>query len=145
MIKKIIDIKKDLDNFDDKVELSWFDMQKPNLSAITKNGVEFIIKVKFTHLHENDFLVDEDDYKIKVSRCEDEIYILKFDDVLTFAKTAYEIGNRHQPIMISDFQITALEDISILDIIKQCQSNEKIDVNKTKGYFKPNGKAHHSH
>jgi len=144
VIKKVIEIKKDIP-FSDEVELSWFDMQKPNLTAVTKKGVNLVVKAKFTHLHENDILVCEDGMGIKVSRSEDEIFILEFSDALTFAKIAYEIGNRHQPVMIEEFKIIVLDDISLSDIIKDCYTNEKIKCEKTKGYFKPNGKAHHSH
>jgi len=144
MIKKITNITKEIDA-NDEVELSWFDMQKPNLSAVSKNGVEFIIKIKFTHLHENDILVDEDGYAIQVKRSDDEVYELIFEDALNFAKIAYEIGNRHQPVCIEEYKITVLDDISLGDIIKMCQDNENIVAKKTKKYFKPNGKAHHSH
>ena len=144
VIKKIVEIKRDID-FDDEVELSWFDMQKPNLTAVTKKNVNIVVKAKFTHLHENDILTDESGYSIKVSRSEDDVYVLEFLDALAFAKTAYEIGNRHQPVMINDYKITVLDDISLSDIIKDCYSNKAIKVEKTKGYFKPNGKAHHSH
>lgn len=144
VIKKVIEIKKDIP-FSDEVELSWFDMQKPNLTAITKKGVNLVVKAKFTHLHENDILVCEDGMGIKVKRSVDEIFVLEFSDALTFAKTAYEIGNRHQPVMIEEFKIIVLDDISLSDIIKDCYTNEKIKCEKTKGYFKPNGKAHHSH
>ncbi|MDN5094971.1 urease accessory protein UreE [Aliarcobacter butzleri] len=144
VIKKVIEIKKDIP-FSDEVELSWFDMQKPNLTAVTKKGVNLVVKAKFTHLHENDILVDEDGMGIKVKRSKDEIFSLEFSDALTFAKTAYEIGNRHQPIMIEEFKIKVLDDISLSDIIKDCYTNEKIKCEKTKAYFKPNGKAHHSH
>ena len=144
MIKKIINITKDIEA-NDEVELSWFDMQKPNLSAVSKNGVEFIIKIKFTHLHENDILVDEDGYAIQVKRSDDEVYELIFEDALNFAKIAYEIGNRHQPVSIEDYKITVLDDISLDDIIKTCIKNTNIIVEKTKKHFKPNGKAHHSH
>lgn len=144
VIKKVVEIKKDIP-FSDEVELSWFDMQKPNLTAVTKKGANLVVKAKFTHLHENDILVCEDGMGIKVSRSVDEIFILEFSDALTFAKTAYEIGNRHQPVMIEEFKIIVLDDISLSDIIKDCYTNEKIKCEKTKGYFKPNGKAHHSH
>lgn len=144
VIKKVIEIKKDIP-FSDEVELSWFDMQKPNLTAVTKKGVNLVVKAKFTHLHENDILVCEDGVGIKVSRSVDEIFVLEFSDALTFAKTAYEIGNRHQPVMIEEFKIKVLDDISLSDIIKDCYTNEKIKCEKTKAYFKPNGKAHHSH
>ncbi|MCP4970592.1 MAG: urease accessory protein UreE [Arcobacter sp.] len=120
-------------------------MQKPNLSAITKKGIEFIVKVKYTHLHEDDILVCEDSYKIKISKSEDRIYILKFKDHINFAKIAYEIGNRHQPICIEDYKITILEDISTADIIRTCQQIDNIEVKKYKGIFKPNGNAHHKH
>ena len=144
VIKKVIEIKKDIEA-NDEVERSWFDMQKPNLTAVSKKNINLVVKVKFTHLHENDILVCEDGYAIKVSRSEDEVFCLEFSDVLTFAKIAYEIGNRHQPLMIEEFKITVLDDISIADIIKDCYTNESIKVEKTQSYFKPNGKAHHSH
>ncbi|AXX94636.1 urease accessory protein UreE [Arcobacter ellisii] len=144
VIKKVVEIKKNIP-FSDEVELSWFDMQKPNLTAVTKKGVNLVVKAKFTHLHENDILVCEDGMGIKVKRSVDEIFVLEFSDALTFAKTAYEIGNRHQPVIIEEFKIIVLDDISLSDIIKDCYTNEKIKCEKTKGYFKPNGKAHHSH
>lgn len=144
MIKKVIEIKKDI-KANDEVELSWFDMQKPNLTAVTKEGINFIVKAKFTHLHENDILLCEDAYAIKVKRSEDNIYVFEFTDALNFAKVAYEIGNRHQPVMIEDMQIVVLDDISLLDIIEAAYKNDDIKITKTTGYFKANGKAHHSH
>lgn len=144
VIKKVIEIKKDIDS-NDEVELSWFDMQKPNLTAVSKKNINLVVKVKFTHLHENDILVCEDGYAIKVKRSEDEVFALEFRDALSFAKIAYEIGNRHQPLMIEEFKIIVLDDISLADIIKDYYANEAIKVEKTKAYFKPNGKAHHSH
>lgn len=144
VIKKVIEIKKDIES-NDEVALSWFDMQKPNLTAVSKKNINIVVKAKFSHLHENDILVCEDGYAIKVTKDEDEVFTLVFSDALTFAKTAYEIGNRHQPLMIEEFKITVLDDISIADIIKDCYANESIKVEKIKSYFKPNGKAHHSH
>ena len=144
VIKKVIEIKRDIES-NDEVALSWFDMQKPNLTAVSKKNINIVVKVKFSHLHEDDILVCEDGYAIKVLKDMDDIFVLEFKDALSFAKTAYEIGNRHQPLMIEEFKIIVLDDISIADIIKDCYANESIKVEKTKGYFKPNGKAHHSH
>ncbi len=144
VIKKVIEIKRDIES-NDEVALSWFDMQKPNLTAVSKKNINIVVKVKFSHLHEDDILVCEDGYAIKVLKDMDDIFVLEFKDALSFAKTAYEIGNRHQPLMIEEFKITVLDDISIADIIKDCYANENIKCEKTKGYFKPNGKAHHSH
>jgi len=144
MIKKVIKIEPK-SQADDSVNLSWFDMQKPNLSAVSKEEVSFMMKVKFTHLHENDVLVCDDGHRIQVKRSEDEIYECEFSEHISFATTAYEIGNRHQPICIQDYKITILDDISLADIIKDLGKDESVTVTKTRGYFKPNGKAHHSH
>lgn len=144
MICKVTEIKRDIEA-SDEVLLDWFDMQKPNLCAISKEGKEFIVKAKYIHLHEDDILVCEDGHKIKVKKSEDNIYILEFSDHITFARIAYEIGNRHQPICIEDSKITILEDISTADIIKACEAIDKVKVQKTKAIFKPNGNAHHSH
>jgi len=144
MIKKVTEITKTT-QADDSVELSWFDMQKPNLSAVTNNGIEFIIKAKFTHLHVGDILVCKDGYKIEVKKSEDDIYLLEFSNHITFAKAAYEIGNRHQPIMIEDYRITVLIDQAIADIIAYLSTDSQVRITKMKGYFHPNGKSHHSH
>ena len=89
MIKKVIEIKKDID-CNDEVELSWFDMQKPNLTAVSNDGINFIIKAKFTHLHENDILVCEDDYAIKVKRSEEKISVnIYIKYVIIFKIRAY--------------------------------------------------------
>lgn len=144
MIKKVIEITRGIES-NDSVELNWFDMQKPNLSAVTKEGKEFIVKTKFTHLHVKDILVCEDGYAIEVLKSQDEIYEIVFDDSLLFARYAYEIGNRHQPVCIEEHKITVLDDISLSDIISELKKEKTIHVRKKQGYFKPNGKAHHSH
>lgn len=144
MIKKVIEIEHNA-QVEDSVALSWFDMQKPNLSAVSEEEVSFIMKVKFTHLHENDVLVCEDGYRIQVKKSEDEVYVFEFKDHISFARAAYEIGNRHQPICIEDYKITVLDDISLSDIVLQLQNEEHVSVTKTQGYFRPNGKAHHTH
>jgi urease accessory protein len=143
MIKRVTKIEKSKD-YDDIVELGWFDMKKPNLTATTDKGVNFIVKAKFSHLHEGDVLIAEDGYKIGVKKGEDEIYKLSFSNHIDFAKIAYEVGNRHQPISIEDYKIVVLNDVSLQDIIEFCKNSE-IGVEKRKGYFKPNGNAHHSH
>lgn len=144
MIKKVIQIEHNT-QANDTVALSWFDMQKPNLSAVTQEGISFMMKVKFTHLHENDILLCDDGYCIKVKKSEDEIYLFEFSDPIDFARAAYEIGNRHQPICIEDYTITVLDDISLADIVLQLKAKEGVKVTKTQGYFRPNGKANHTH
>lgn len=144
MIHKIVKIEHE-GEVEDSVALSWFDMQKPNLSAVSDKEVSFIMKVKFTHLHENDILVSEDNYRIQVKKSEDDLFVFKFNNHIDFARAAYEIGNRHQPICIEDYKITVLNDISLVDIITQLQKRPEVEVTQVLAYFRPNGKAHHVH
>ena len=144
MIHKIVEIQHQ-GEADDSVALSWFDMQKPNLSAVSDKEVSFMMKVKFTHLHENDILVCEDGYRIQVKKSKDEVFIFEFKDHIDFARAAYEIGNRHQPICIEDYKITVLDDISLADIVAQLKEKAEVSVTQTQAYFRPNGKAHHAH
>lgn len=46
VIKKVIEIKKDI-VANDEVELSWFDMQKPNLTAVSKKNINLVVSIGF--------------------------------------------------------------------------------------------------
>ena len=139
MIKRIVEITRGAEA-DDTVRLSWFDRQKPNLSMISEKGVSFAAKCD--HLNEDDILVTEDGYKIAVKFAEDEIVEIHFSDAQDFAKTAYEIGNRHQPIAINDMTITVLNDSALSDIFAQLEHNTHIYMIRRNGYFTPNAHRH---
>ncbi|GHV59535.1 hypothetical protein FACS1894103_3100 [Campylobacterota bacterium] len=142
MIKKITQIARGIEA-DDRVRLSWFDRQKPNLSAISENGVSFAANTaKFDHLHEDDVLIAEAGYTIAVTFIEDEIVELYFDDALDFAKSAYEIGNRHQPICIESMKIIVLNDSALSDIFAELEQNPHIKMVRKNGYFTPNVHRH---
>ncbi|MDR1555198.1 MAG: urease accessory protein UreE [Campylobacteraceae bacterium] len=142
MIKKIVGIEKG-QSADDTVLLSWFDMKKPNLSAVTKKGVEFILKIK--DFDEGDTFIAEDGYRIKVEIKKEELFVFKFQNALDFAKAAYEIGNRHQPICIDKLIITVLNDSSLHDIVHALSHNKSVSVQKISGVFRQNAIIRHAH
>jgi urease accessory protein len=142
MIKKIARVENS-QTFDDTVLLSWFDMKKPNLSAVTDNGVEFILKG--ANLSGADTLVTEDGYKIKIHVKQEELVVLRFQDILDYAKAAYEIGNRHQPIYIDKLSITVINDSSLGDVIHTLSHNKNVSVEKIYGVFRQNAALHHAH
>ncbi|MDR0579288.1 MAG: urease accessory protein UreE [Campylobacteraceae bacterium] len=144
MIKRIVKIEN-LQSADDTVLLSWFDIRKPNLSAISEKGVEFILKTQPHSLNNGDILISEDGYKIKINIKEDELFVLKFKNILDYAKTAYEIGNRHQPVYIEELSITVLNDSSLGDIIHSLSYNENVSIEKVSGVFRQNAMSHHAH
>ncbi|MDR2342329.1 MAG: urease accessory protein UreE [Campylobacteraceae bacterium] len=144
MVKKIVKIEG-AQSVDDAVLLSWFDIKKPNLSAISENGIEFMLKTQTHSLNDGDTLISEDGYKIKVNIKKDELFVLKFKNILDYAKTAYEIGNRHQPICIEELSITVLNDSSLGGIIHSLSHNKDISIEKTSGVFRQNALSHHTH
>ena len=77
MIEKVVQIKHDIP-YEDSVKLSWFDMHKPNLSAISQRGVSFMLKVSVAHLHEGDILVCESGHTIKIELIEDDICAVSY-------------------------------------------------------------------
>ena len=74
MIKKVLEVRKNI-NYDDVVELSWFDLHGSVLSQVSQNQVELVAKV-IAHLHIGDVLVCEDGYNILIECAKDEIYVL---------------------------------------------------------------------
>lgn len=143
MIRKVTAIQKG--EADDFVLLGWYDMRKPSLSVVSDKGVNLLCKVNTSHLHEGDLLVCEDGYAVQVRKAKDSVVTLHFDSMLDQVKTAYEIGNRHQPISIGEKIITILDDPALQDVIAQCEAHPHIQVEKSESYFKPDGHAHHSH
>ncbi|MDR2081520.1 MAG: urease accessory protein UreE [Campylobacteraceae bacterium] len=144
MIKKIFKIEKEQDA-NDSVLLSWFDLKKPNLSAVTEKGAKFILKTQAAHLHDGDTLIAEDGYRIKVNIKKEELFMLKFKNAVDFAKTAYEIGSRHQPICIEQMSITVLNDLSIESIIHELKHGKNASIEKISGIFYQNAFSHHTH
>ena len=53
------------------------------------------------------------DMRLKLKEVKIIFILLEFKDALNFAKVAYEVGNRHQPVMIEDLKIVVLDDISL--------------------------------
>lgn len=144
MIKEIIKIESS-SIYDDEVELSWYDMQKPHLSAVSKGGVTFLYKNSLGHLHANDVLICADGYAIRVSLSTDNLLEFVCRDCVEFAKIAYQIGNRHQPVKIEKEKITTLDDAALADIVEFYKNSKNVQLTKTQGYFTANAKAHHSH
>jgi urease accessory protein len=144
MIKKIVRIEKN-QSADDTVLLSWFDIKKPNLSAVTQKGTEFLLKSNPSNICDGDTLVTQDGYKIKVEIKKEELLVFKFQNALDYAKAAYEIGNRHQPIRIEELSITVLNDSSLYDIVHTLSHNKSVSVEKISGVFSQNAAQHHAH
>jgi urease accessory protein len=144
MIKKVIGIEHG--SFaEDRVELGWFDRQKPHLTAISDKGIEFIVKTSVSHLHAHDVLVCEDGYKIEVHRAKDSVVKMTFDTCTLFAKAAYEVGNRHQPICLQEQCIIVLNDSALVPLFEQLQGEKGLHMEITEDYFIPTGKGHHAH
>ncbi|MDR2034576.1 MAG: urease accessory protein UreE [Helicobacteraceae bacterium] len=144
MIRKIVRIERSK-WADDRAVFSWYDLRKPNLSALSEKGVSFILKTASLHLENGDILIAEDGYRILATIEKIETYVFEFQNALDFAKSAYMIGNRHQPIRIEDMKIVVLEDTAIADIVESLALNKEVVVKKDLSVFAPNVNSSHTH
>jgi urease accessory protein len=144
MIKKIVSVVRE-GEAQDSVLLSWFDLRKPKLSAVSAKGVNFTLKIAADRIENGDRLIAEDGYTIAVEIAKDETIVFEFKNAADFAKTAYEIGNRHQPIVIEDMKIVALNNGAIADIIQTASANADITVSKSMEFFRPYANSSHVH
>lgn len=144
-IKYIENIEYDVAISQDHVSVDWFDLQKKHLTLTTDGGVTIIFKQVPKHWHKNPILVCEDNYRIVMTIRPSPLVKLMFNDALLFAKTAYAVGNLHQPIHLLPSTITVLDDAALTDVIRQAENDPDISVTRFKGIFKPNGHSSHSH
>ena len=135
MIQQIIGTQEGTTH-DDSVQLSWFDMQKPNLSATTKNGVNILYK-DTPKLRPNSQLVCENGSVINIELEMDLLYVIACANSSTLATIAYEIGNLHQSICIKKQTIIVLQNPKIKNVITAL-GDKSITITEAKDYFLPN-------
>lgn len=130
---------------EDSVSLDWYDLQKKHLHLVTDKGVNILLSGGTEHLRDNDTFICEDGYAVSVKLKKQALYQLEFTDSLTFAKAAYEIGNRHMQINITENRIIVPDDPSLSELVHGFSHDAGIRVTKIEGYFYPNTKNSHRH
>ncbi|HVB38181.1 MAG TPA: urease accessory protein UreE [Vicinamibacterales bacterium] len=92
---------------EDTITLGWEDRQKGHARRRTDQGVEFGLSLPpGVTLQEGDRLVLEPPQRVvRVREAEEEVFVIRPATPQAWAWNAYHIGNRHQPLMISDEEL----------------------------------------
>ena len=124
MDKKQIDYRRSL------ITLPLEDRQKTHSRRCSDDGIEFAISLEpGITLTEGDCLILEAEHVVIMIREADEaVYVVRPGSNQEWAYLSYQIGNRHQQLMISDTELICLRDPAVLSLFDQL--NTEFDEDK---------------
>lgn len=131
---KIINITN-LNNLEmDTVVLNWEDRRKARQKIRTKRGIEIAIALPTgTILNDSDILYRDDKSYIAVEAEKEDVISIQLDDITGSAMIAYELGNRHAPVSISNSRLMTPYNHLIEDLLKRLS----IRYERSKDIFEP--------
>jgi urease accessory protein len=105
----------------DTLTLKWEDRRHGHGRRRSDGGLEFGISLPSgTVLKEGDCMVLAEEHAIvKVREASEPVYIVRPKTPQEWAYYAYQIGNRHQQVMIGDTELIFLRDPAVRSLLEQ--------------------------
>lgn len=104
----------------DTIVLNWEDRRKARQKIKTKKGVEIAIALPTgTILNNSDILYKNDKSYIAVEAEKEDIISIQLNDITGSAMIAYELGNRHAPVSISNSRLMTPYNHIIEELLKR--------------------------
>jgi len=105
----------------DTITLAWEDRRQGHGRRKSDSGVEFAISLPAgTVLKTGDcFVLDESRTVIIVQEALEPVYIIRPDTPQDWAYYAYQIGNRHQSVMIGNTELICLQNPAVRSLFEQ--------------------------
>lgn len=128
----------------ESLTLSWEERRKGHGKRLSDQGTAFGISFPAgTLLKEGDcLLLESAKIMILVHEALEEVYVLQPQSAQEFARLAYQIGNRHQTLMITDKELICLQEIAIKSLFDQLGVSYTCQRRPFTGVLNVN---HHSH
>lgn len=118
----------------DTVVLNWEERRKARQKIRTKKGVEIAIALPTgTILNNSDILYRDDKCYIAVEAEKEDVISIQLNDITGSAMIAYELGNRHAPVSISNSRLMTPYNHLIEDLLKRLS----IRYERSKDIFEP--------
>jgi urease accessory protein UreE len=121
------------------------DRQKTHGRRRSDDGVEFAVSLEpGSTLEEGDCMVlDEDRIVVVVREAAEAVYVVRPQSDQEWAYFAYEIGNRHQKLMLTARELVCLQDPAVRSLFEQLH----VEFTEDSRPFTPATVAsgHHSH
>lgn len=124
--------------------LSWEERRKSHGKRTSDNGISFGISFPSgTLLRDGDCLLLESAQTIIIIReAIEEVYVLKPESSKEFAYLAYQVGNRHQALMITDNELICLQEIAIKGLLDQLEVNYTCQLRPFTGVLNVSSHSH---
>lgn len=115
------------------IELDWEELNKRILRKRTNTGKDVAIALEDPQpLKVGDIVYEDQDIQVVVRTKEEEVYVIKPVSMVEMGKTAFELGNRHTPCLVSDTEIVVRYD----ETLERLLDEVGVAYEKTKRRFK---------
>lgn len=105
----------------DSITLTWEIRRQGHGRRVSDSGIEFAISLPGgTVLKADDcFVLDAQETVIVVQEALEPVYVIRPKTPQEWAYYAYQIGNRHQPVMIGEFELISLQSPAVRSLFDQ--------------------------
>lgn len=127
----------------DWLELKWEELNKKRLRKYTNNNREVAIALnQGSSLHYGDILYEDDDSIIAIRTELEQVLVIKPSNMKEMGKIAFEIGNRHTPCIIQDYEILIRYDHTFEKVLREVGIGYETTKRRFTKPFKYHGHQH---
>lgn len=103
------------------ITLPFEDRQKTHGRRRSDDGIEFAISLEpgLTLADGDCFLLEEERIVVVVREAAEAVWVIRPQSKQEWAYCAYQVGNRHQKLMINDQELVCLQDSAVQKLFEQ--------------------------
>jgi urease accessory protein len=128
----------------DNITLKWEDRRQGHGRRRSDNGLEFAISLPAgALLKDGDCLLIHDRRTvISVRAANEPVYIIRPRTPQEWAFYAYQVGNRHQTVMIGEHELVFLQNPAVLSLLQQMHVDYASDLRPFTAALATSGHTH---
>jgi urease accessory protein len=93
------------------IELDWDELNKRIIRKTTDKGTDVAIALDEKEpLKVGDVVYEDEERQIVIRTKKEKVYVVYPENIVQMGKTAFELGNRHTPCLISELEIVVRYD-----------------------------------
>lgn len=125
------------------IELDWDELNKRILRKRTSSGTDIAIALEDSNpLKVGDVLYEDENLQVVVRAKKEKVYVIYPDSSEQMGKTAFELGNRHTPCLISNDEIVVRYDQTLKRLFEEVGVKYELTERRFKQPFKYRGHKH---
>ncbi|WP_163536105.1 urease accessory protein UreE [Gracilibacillus sp. YIM 98692] len=125
------------------VELDWDELNKRILRKTTDKGTDVAIALdEKKPLAVGDVVYQDEERQVVIRTKKEKVYVAYPDSIVQMGKTAFELGNRHTPCLISESEIVVRYDQTLERLFEEVGVQYEQTERRFKEPFKYRGHQH---